>query len=172
LKSAPKTGKTFNLLGAELGLTMGNSRFEDFLQFAIEQEQEAARLYEHSAMMAQSRSARLLLQQMASMERQHQQLLEQVALGGVGSIEPIATPADMQLVNYVIESQLTPRSSLQEVFLYAIKAEQKAASLYARLAQLELDDSCRQLFARLVQEELTHKGQLEAEFEQAFMAEN
>jgi rubrerythrin len=151
---------------------MGNSRFEDFLQFAIEQEQEAARLYEHSAMMAQSRSARVLLEQMASMERQHQQLLEQIALQGVFTFGPITTPADMQLVDYVVESPLTPRSSLQDVFLYAIKAEQKAASLYARLAQLELDEPTRQLFERLMQEELSHKGKLEAEFEQAFMAEN
>jgi rubrerythrin len=151
---------------------MANSRFEDFLQFAIEQEREAARLYEQNAVQVQSRSARELLLQMAAMERAHQQLLEEVARRGTAAFPLLGEISDMQLAHFVVDFKLTPQSSLEEVFLFAIKAEQKAATLYARLAQLELDEDTRALFERLVREEQGHKNQLEAEFEQAFMSEN
>jgi rubrerythrin len=151
---------------------MGKSRFEDFLQFAIEQEREAAALYHRQSELVESRTARELLKEMAAMEKEHERILLSVAQDGESEFSRLDDMTDMRLADFIVDAKLTAQSSIEDVFLFSIKAEQKAVNLYSRLAELELEPKTRQLFERLVKEEQKHKLDLESEFERGFMWEN
>lgn len=151
---------------------MTNERFEEFLSFAIRNEVEAATLYEKYAGIVQSRGARRMLQELAEMERRHEKILRELSRGGdvtLGAQRPLS---DMKIADFMVSGTLREDSSLEDAMAFAMKAEQKAYLLYSKLAELETDTRTRQLFADLASEELSHKHNLESEYDRMIMGEN
>lgn len=170
MKFGPRTGKP-EPVWPEGGF-VDNGRYIDFVKFAIDREREAAELYEKSAVKVQARSSRVLLTAMAEMERGHEAKLVALLATGKADFAVPGTVDNLHLSEYLVKPVLTDSSSIQDVFSFAIKAEEKAHALYARLAALEGDGDTRALFNALASEEMQHKNDLESEYERQFMAEN
>ena len=66
---------------------------------------------------------------------------------------------------------LVEDSSIEDVYVFAMKAEQKAYELYSELAGLELEEKAKAMFAALAAEEKKHKEGLEVEYEKECMRE-
>jgi len=150
---------------------MNSVRYRDFLDLAIRQEIDAAQLYERYAANARP-GLRMLLLELAFMEREHEKKLKQFAAGGRVEGAGAKPGVDMKLADYSVEITLSEQSELSDVMIFAMKAEQKAYELYRKLASLEHDISSRQLFEQLAAEEKKHKIDLENQFEQQVMPEN
>jgi rubrerythrin len=148
------------------------SRFRDFLALAIQQEREATQLYERNAARTESRTGRALLESMAAMERQHEAKLEELQQTGSTRFPAEQDVPDLHIGDFLVEGVLTPESTLQDVYVFAIRAEQKAYDLYRRLAELEGTGTVHDLFLALAAEEKKHKHDLETEYESQFMTED
>jgi len=151
---------------------MAKTRFEDFLDFAILNESEAARLYETSAGVCNLPVQKQLLEKMAAMERGHEMALKKIREGGSSSLLGRKTGIDLTLAEFMVPVTLTPDSPLEDVLIFSIKAEQKAFELYHHLEELEEDPATKSLLQKLAGEEKKHKADLEALFEKKFMNEN
>jgi rubrerythrin len=151
---------------------MPNTRIEDFLDFAIANEAEAALLYEKTAALCRLPAQKQLLQKMANMEHGHEAALKKVRTGGETSLSGKTTPPDLQLADFMVSGTLSPESTIEDVLVFSIQAEQKAFDLYSRLAALEEEPATKTLLTKLANEEKQHKFDLESQLEKGFMKEN
>jgi rubrerythrin len=147
-------------------------RFEDFVKFAIGQERAAATLYADYAAIATSRPTRLLLDEMADMERSHETKLKVLLATGMANFPWPGEVRNLHISDFMPGEELTPGSPLDKVYVFAMKAEQKANELYLKLAALEVDATTRELLLSLAAEEEKHKHDLEIQYERVFMKDN
>jgi len=150
--------------------------FSDFIEFAIKEEQRAADLYEKYSNIASARSTQEILKSMAAMERGHEAKLKKVLEKGITlEVSTLSKPGsveDMKLSDYMISPTLTENSDIQDVFIFAMKAEESAYELYSELASVHSNDEIKKIFDQLAAEEKKHKLDLESEYESIFMKEN
>jgi rubrerythrin len=146
--------------------------FADIVRFAIEQEQAAAELYERTAARSESRSARMLLEEMAGMERGHEARLKALMATGQATFPKPGEIKDLRIGDFLVAESLRADSPVDLVFVFAIKAEQKAHELYSRMADAVSDATTRELLDSLSEEELRHKHDLELQYEKGFMKDN
>jgi rubrerythrin len=151
---------------------MSSNRLSDFLAYAIKNEQEAAALYEKSMAIVKAPAQKQLLKAMSVMERNHEAALKRIAAGEQVELGFKDRSVDLRLSDYLVDLPLTPESDLEDVVIFAIKAEQKAFELYSALARLEEDPSTRRLLEQLASEEKKHKVDLELQFEKQFLNDN
>lgn len=145
------------------------TRVEEIFKFAIGEEIKAAELYEKNAAIIQDAGAQRMLEEMALMERGHEQKLRKFEETGKDTLVKIGEVPDLQISDFLVEKELTEDSSIQDVFIFAMKAEQKAFELYTRLAGLEVSTDTVRLFRELAEEERKHKLDLESEYEKEYM---
>jgi rubrerythrin len=152
---------------------MGATRYDDFLSFAINNEIEAAGLYERYAARAKTTAQAKLLTRLAAMERNHEEQLTRLKAGLPEKLGGRDRLIDLHIGDFLADRPLTEESSVEDLAVFAIKAEQKAFELYDALAALEHDDLLtKELLSRLAAEEKKHKYDLETEFEREFLREN
>ncbi len=142
------------------------------IDFAIENEIKAAELYEKYADIVELKTSSDLLSDMAKMERGHEAKLKEFKATGSSQMTEADTVPDLQISDYLVDTELTESSTLQDVFVYAIKAEEKAYQLYTKLCSAEGACEPGDLFSVLATEEKHHKLNLELEYEKLFMKEN
>lgn len=150
---------------------MDTERITDFIKFAIDQERLAAELYGTHAASATSRPAQQLLEEMAAVERGHEAKLTALLATGMASFPNNGEVRDLHVSDFMVLDELAPDAALDAVFVFAMKAEQKAHDLYASLASLESDDATRDLLQSMAEEESKHKRDLEEQYERGFMSD-
>lgn len=148
------------------------SRLQDFIDFAIQNEIDAAELYERYSNLVKSKPQKELLKSLGSMERSHAQRLRDFHSGAPLVFANAVEASDMQISDYQVDVRLNEYSTLEDVFVFAMKSEQKAYELYTGLANLEEDPHIKMLFHGLAQDEKGHKALLEGEYEKGIMQEN
>ena len=141
----------------------------EIIKFAMGEEIKAAELYEKYAKFVRSQASRRLLEDMAKMEWGHETKLRRILETGKDSLAKIGEVQNLKIADFLVETKLTENSSIQDVFIFAMKAEQKACELYTRLAELEPTVDTIRLFRELAQEEKKHKNDLEREYETVIM---
>jgi len=141
------------------------SHFREIVDFAIEQEQQAARLYGRLAGTVRSRGTRDTFVEMAKQEREHEIKLKAFAATGKADFPRPGTIEEMHVGDFVVGGEVTENSSIREALVFAMKAERKAYELYSELVSLERDSDARELFEALAAEEMRHKRDLEIEYE-------
>jgi rubrerythrin len=135
----------------------------DILDYAIEQEADANRLYNHLAQEVKKVELRTALENFAIDEYRHKLRLEGVRDGDVElTSEQIGT---LNYAETLKEVKLRPEMSYPELLAYAIKKEAEAERLYTKLAQLNTQEHIKELFTLLAQEEARHKLNLEIEYD-------
>ncbi len=148
------------------------TNFEDAIRFAIEQEIKAAELYEKYAGIVTGVGTKKMLEDMADMERGHEAKLKAFKETNYDTLARIGDIPDLHVSDYLVEKDLNENSSIQDVFIFTMKAEQKAYELYSKLAAIELDLEKTHLFEELAEEEKQHKYSLEKEYESEILQEN
>ena len=108
---------------------------------------------------------------MAAMEKGHEAKLTAVLATGMASFPAPGETADLHIADYQVETELNPVSSIEDVFLFSMKAEQKAFEMYTRLAQEAAAREIRELFAALAEGDKNHNLSLESEYEVGVMQE-
>ena len=150
---------------------MSDTNFEEIIDFAIEEEVKAYKLYEETAQKVNDNRLTPMLKDIANMERGHEAKLRALKAGKpvkVGS-EKIQ---DLKIGDYLVDVDLNENSSIQDIMIFAIKAEMKAYELYTNLEKLYTEPEEKALFAQLANEELKHKNDLEKAYDDEIYKEN
>ena len=152
---------------------MDEQRYTETLQFALKNEQDAAAMYEKYRNVVKSRAAQELLKAMAAQERGHAKKLELILAKGRDTLAKASEQVqDLRVSDYLFDMGLKADSPIEDVFIFAMKCEERAKALYTRMAAAEKDPQARQTFESLAKEEGRHKLDLETEFDKGVLTEN
>jgi len=117
---------------------MNFATLQDALTFAMEKEKKANELYLLFRGKVKDEGARTLLQELADQEMGHWRMIREALESG--SVEGIAAKAkgrDIQLSDTMIEIDLTPDSTPQDIMVFAMQMEKKALDFYAGLRPVQ-----------------------------------
>ena len=138
---------------------------QDVLDYAIEQEEKANKLYKHMARDATKEELRTALENFAIDEARHKIRLEGVRDGKI-ELAPDQI-GSLNLADTIEAVPLRANMNYKELLAFAIKKEAEAEYLYRKLAEMSNRESLKELFTLLAQEEARHKFNLEFEYDLA-----
>lgn len=152
---------------------MAHKQLREILDMAIQFETDANEFYSTAADVAKDPSAKALLKELASVELKHKQKLESFDLDEVAhEHHTVPSTHDLHVSDYLVDKEVTPDSTSQDIMVHAMKREQKAYEFYARMLKVVTSDDVRNLFEELAAEELEHKEKIEIEYDDVVYKEN
>ena len=152
---------------------MEKPSIEEAINFAIEQEIQAAELYASLLNMTSDPKAKEIYQELHEMELRHKENLENFDTTDFNKRHVDHPLLDLKLTDYLVEKDPSRELSYQEVLILAAKREQRAVALYSKLAkQFELDARVANMFNMLAREEQLHKDQVEILYDDTVLSQN
>ena len=153
------------------------SSVNDILDFAISEEEAAAKFYTDLAMKMERKWMRKIFEDFAKEEEGHKKKLLAVKAGEISLLSDEAV-MDLKIGDYLVDvesetqGQGLEKVDYQQALIIAMKKEKAAFKLYTDLAQQTKHDNFRNLFMTLAQEEAKHKLRFELEYDEQFLSEN
>lgn len=145
--------------------------FGEILDFAIAREQEAHDFYVGLADKVERQEMKDVFAQFSKEELGHKAKLQAVKAGKM-TISSSGKVADLKIADYVVAAQADPTMSYQDALILAMKREKASFRLYTDLARSASDNSLKELFLALAQEEARHKLRFEVEYDEHYLPEN
>lgn len=144
------------------------SSVNEILDFAIDREVRAARMYTELANAVERPGIREACLEFAAEEGRHKARLMRVKAGDITPVrhEKIA---DLKIAGDLVEPTISKNMNYQEVLVFAMKSEKIAYQLYMRLAQATDDANLKSVFLDLAQEEAKHKLFFETEYDERIL---
>lgn len=144
---------------------------DDVLQYAIQQEAEAADLYRRLAARTKKPGMRQLYEGFAREEEGHKIKLMTI------KTEKLLQPArgqtvDMNMTDYLVAPAADSELNYQDALILAMKREKAAFRLYSDLAEKSSDPEVKATLFSLAQEEAKHKLRFEIEYDDAVQPAN
>lgn len=144
---------------------------EAILDFAIENEENAAKFYRELAGLTKMQHMKQVFEGYACEEDGHKAKLVHIKAGG--SLEPATIKVmDLKIGDYLVDKKPSPELDYQDSLILAMKMEKAAFKLYTDLAESTDDPQLRELFLSLAQEEAKHKLRFEIEYDDNIYVEN
>ncbi len=146
---------------------------ESAIQFAIDQEIQAAELYASLLLKSTDPKAQEIFAELRDMEIVHKENLEQFDHDDFMKRHSDQPLLDLKLTDYMVEVQADQNLSFQETLILAAQREQKTYALYTKLAnEFKFDETLYTLFSLLAREELLHKDQIETLYDDTVLSQN
>ena len=145
--------------------------FDQIIKFAIENEIAAAKLYHDLAAQTNRSGTREMFTELAKQEEGHRNKLEKHGCEGLPGGGTVEVP-DLKIGDYLVDVDIKPDSSYQDVLIFAMKKEDSAVQLYNDLAGHSADAGVKELFVSLANEEKKHKLRLETEYDEHVLQDN
>ena len=157
--------------GQPMTLLSNFKSVQEVLDFAIEKEEEAQQFYLEWSKKLENQNLREQFVIFAGEENKHKEKLQRVKSGS--TFKPSAKQVtDLKIVDYLVDIVATPEMDYQEALIVAMRREKASFKFYNDLAAISEDESLRQTFLALAQEEAKHKLRLETEYEKEIYTEN
>ncbi len=141
------------------------------LDYAIDQEQQAADFYIRVAARAEKPGMKKMLLEFAEEEKRHKERLLAVKTGE-RKLAPQEEILDLKVSDYLIEVDAGDNISFQDALIVAMKRERAALTFYNDMAAKVTDANLKQVFAGLAKEEAKHKLFFETEYEERVLMHN
>jgi rubrerythrin len=143
---------------------MAESAFLELVEFAMEQEQEAADFYTDLSKKVKAPHIRDVLLEFAAEEQHHKAKLHAVRLRG--SAAPSAAPVvDLKIADYLTNVEASPDLDYRGALVIAMKKEKAAYRLYQDLGRQCDEPELKEVFRFLALEEANHKLMFESEYD-------
>lgn len=157
--------------GQPMTLLSNFKSVQEVLDFAIEKEEEAQQFYLEWSKKLENQNLREQFVIFAGEENKHKEKLQRVKNGSTFKPSPKQV-TDLKIVDYLVDIVATPEMDYQEALIVAMRREKASFKFYNDLAAISEDESLRQTFLALAQEEAKHKLRLETEYEKEIYTEN
>ncbi|MBT3225669.1 MAG: ferritin family protein [Deltaproteobacteria bacterium] len=145
---------------------------DDIVDFAIEKEVEAADFYETAAENEDVKSTAEVLKEYAAEERKHEMMLTNLKNNKTKISEyKFEKIQDIKRSDYLLDLEFQKGMSYMEIMRLAMKREEKAHSLYEKLAQAAENTEQVNVFTILAQEEAKHKNYFETMYDDYMAAQ-
>jgi rubrerythrin len=142
------------------GGTMNEKKFQEIVKFAIQREMESVDFYSQASKMVKHTGTRDLFMDFMRQEEGHKKKLEEVRIGKI-ILKKIEKIPDLKISDYMVDAELKPDISYAEILRIAMKREERSVKLYTDLNKKNEEESLKNLFTFLIQEESKHKYAIE-----------
>ncbi len=144
---------------------------DEILDYAIDQEHQAADFYARLAARAEKPGMKKMLLEFAEEETRHKERLLAVK-AGERKLTPQEEILDLKVSDYLVEIDAGDNISFQDALIVAMKRERAALKFYNDMAEKVTDANLKQVFAGLAKEEAKHKLFFETEYEERVLMHN
>lgn len=144
---------------------------DEILDYAIDQEQQAADFYANLAERAEKAGMKVLLLEFAEEEKRHKQRLLAIKTGD-RELTPEQEVLDLKISDYLVEVDASDDISYQDALIVAMKKERAAFDLYSDMAEKIPESDLKQVFVGLAKEEAKHKLFFESEYDDRVLMDN
>ena len=129
---------------------MADKQLTEIMDMAIQFETDANEFYLTASDIAKDPSAKTLLKELATIELKHKEKLEEFNLDDVAhEHHTIPETHDLHVSDYLMDIEITPTSTSQDIMVHAMKREQKAYEFYARMLKVVTSGEVKILFEEL-----------------------
>ncbi len=143
---------------------------EQVISFALEREEEAYQLYKNAAGMSKSTAARKMFESMAAEEARHKEVFGKMSYEKAEEYKAITIPA-MNLDKYLVDVEMKPDMTYQQILIFAMKAEENAYQLYTAAADAAQDPELEKVLRVFADVEKGHKVKVEELYEEHVLTE-
>ena len=144
---------------------------DEILDFAIQNEQQAADFYEKLSSEAKEKAMKETFAHFAKEEKGHKARL--LKIKEEGSYEaPQEAVMDMKMSDYLVASGSSSNMTYQDALILAMKREKAAFKLYMKLSVIAPTKELTTIFKNLANEEAKHKLSFEMEYDDVIYREN
>ena len=152
---------------------MANKQLKEILDMAIQVKTDAYEFYSTAAKIAKDPSAKELLKGFAKIELNHKEKFEKFDLSEVEKEHhTVKETHDFHLEQYLLDKEITPDSTVQDIMVHVMKREQKVYAFYDNMLKTTTSIPVRNLFEELAAEELEHKVKIERDYDDIFYKED
>ena len=144
---------------------------DEILDYAIDQEQQAADFYEDVAQRAETAGMKKILLDFADEEKHHKKILQTVKTGK-HELTPEQEILDLKITDYLVEVEATENISYQDALIIAMKKERAAYKLYSDMAAKIPESHLKEVLLGLAKEEAKHKLFFETEYDERILTDN
>jgi len=144
---------------------------EEILDYAIEQEQQAADFYEDVAQRAETAGMKKILLDFSEEEKHHKKILQSVK-NDEHKLTPEQEVLDLKISDYLVEVEVSENISYQDALIIAMKRERAAYELYTDMAAKIPSSHLREVLIGLAKEEAKHQLFFEAEYDERVLTDN
>lgn len=144
---------------------------DEILDYAIDQEQQAADFYEDVAQRAETAGMKKVLLDFSEEEKHHKKILQDVKTGE-HELTPEQEILDLKISDYLVEVESSDNISYQDALIIAMKRERAAYELYSDMAEKIPESHLKEVLVGLAKEEAKHKLFFEAEYDEHVLTDN
>lgn len=152
-----------------------SNMIEQILTRAIRFEEQAYEFYMGAVDMVKQPHIRDALRDMAGEEVKHKERLEKLLQGDTETLIAVQKRGqvqDLKLAEYLVAQPLEANATFQDVLVVAMQREKSSYEFYQTMAQITDEETARELFEFLAQEELVHKNKIETIYDEVIYQEN
>ncbi len=147
------------------------NEFHDVIDFAVEREKEAVQFYTDLQEIAKFAAQKVMLGELADMERGHIRVLEGIRKQG-NTDKAVASVPDLQISDYLVPAKPTAQMTYQDIIITAMKREEKSKALYENIASKIDDAELAATLLRIAAEEAQHKLRFEKIYDEEILKDN
>ena len=152
---------------------MANKQLKEILNMAIQVKADAYEYYSTAAKTVKNHSAKELRKVLANIELKHKEKLEKFDLNEVEEEHhTVKATHDFHIEKYLLDKEITPDSTAQDIMVHAMKREQKSCAFYNTMLKFATSIPVKNLFEELAAEELEYKVKIETEYDDIFYKED
>jgi rubrerythrin len=146
---------------------------EAALEKAIEQERSSFETYRQALRTVEDRQARMVLEELASEELEHMNVLQKALIGETIALHEKgeSTGPPMNLTYFLADKPLDITSSPQDVMIHAIHDEKRSVDFYNQMATQCAGAPMQEIFSKLREEEKIHLARLEEAYEKLYLSQ-
>lgn len=144
---------------------------DEILDYAIDQEQQAADFYADLAGRAEKAGMKDILLEFAEEETRHKERLLAVKQGE-HELTPEQEVLDLKISDYLVEVDSSDDISYQDALIVAMKRERAAFQLYTDMAVKVPQSHLKEVLQGLAKEEAKHKLFFESEYDERVLLDN
>jgi rubrerythrin len=141
----------------------------DIVNFAIEKEQKAMDFYKSCAERAKNPGLKKFFEELVVEEQRHRDMLAGLEIEGIGGIK-LEKVENLHISDYLVDVQFRDDLTYQEALTLAMKKEEKAHAFYSSWKTKCMHEKTANLFELLANEELKHKRNIEAIYDEEILA--
>ncbi|MEN8138901.1 MAG: ferritin family protein [Bacteroidota bacterium] len=145
---------------------------DEILDYAIQSEQDAVDFYTNLAEKASNIAVKKIFLKNADEEKVHKIKLEKVKAEGVFAEEFKGGVPDLKISDYIVAKPPSKIDDYADALRLAMHREKGAYKLYTVLGESTNNSDLKKLFARLAEEEASHKLKFEIEYDDYVLKEN
>ena len=144
---------------------------DEILDYAIDQEQQAADFYAELAQSVETAGMKKILLDFSAEEKSHKERLLDVKAGD-HELTPEQEVLDLKISDYLVEVDASENISYQDALIIAMKKERAAYNLYSDMAAKIPEGHLKEVLLGLAKEEAKHKLFFEAEYDERVLMDN